>query len=234
MATKDHRFVKLQHPGYDALPKKDPEKTREDFQALIDSLRHDKSSLRNNTIAAALTGREFGRFAGEFLICFTDMMRFNNLISKHFEFAAAGCLVLTSNQQLPVLEAVGFIDRVNFVAYDRADPEPTVSWALDPANRHTVDRIRRAGYDLARTRHYSHHRSAMLDAFARQEVATTAGLCRGAAQHKDCKTLPMFRVKDEWQATANPCPLAKENLRTCTELWKTVTFQTGWNRTGMV
>lgn len=210
---------------------KDPVKAKEEMQALIDSLRNDATQT---TVAAVLTGRGFGRLASEFLICFTDMMRFNNLISKHFEFAAAGCLLLTSDQQLPVLEAVGFIDRVNFVSYDRADPDPTITWALDPVNRHTVDRIRRAGYDLARTSHYSRHRSDMLDSYARQEVAVKAGLCRGGVTTRECKSLPMFRVKDEEQMTANPCPLAKETLQECTERWKSVTYQTGWNRTGMV
>ena len=169
-ADNDKRIVHLAHPGYSAGKSSEHIARPSDVNLLVSRIRN----YNTNTLSASIKGGNFGLFASKFLACFTDMMRFNSLISKHFEFAAAGCLVLSSNQDLAVLKSVGFEHMKTFVAYNKTDPGKAISWVLDPNNRETVDRIRYAGY-IAHSRHLSQNRSAFLDEHAQYVVAKAAG-----------------------------------------------------------
>mgnify|MGYP001431898061 CR=1 FL=1 len=117
-ASHDKRIVHLAHPGYSAGKSSEHIARPSDVNLLVSRIRN----CNTNTLSASIKGGNFGLFASKFLACFTDMMRFNSLISKHFEFAAAGCLVLSSNQDLAVLKSVGFEHMKTFVAYNKTDP----------------------------------------------------------------------------------------------------------------
>jgi len=211
----DKRFVHLTHPGYNAGKSSEYTLRLHEIDRIVKNLQEKKAQ---NTVSASLKGQNFGVFVSKFLVCFTDMMRFNSLISKHFEFAASGCLVMSSDQDLAVLESVGFKHMETFVAYDKTDPGKAISWALDPMNRKAVDTIRHAGYNLVHSYHLSQNRSSFLNKHAQYTVAKSAGCT-------ECPITYPFSVRDEILDDACPCPIIGEDDQLCRERWKTVTFQ---------
>ena len=125
---------------------------------------------------------------------------------------------MSSDQDLVVLESVGFKHMETFVAYDKMDPGKAISWALDPINRNAVDTIRLAGYNLVHSYHLSQNRSSFLNKHAQYTVAKSAGCT-------ECSIIYPFSVRDEILEDACPCPMIGEDDQLCRERWKIVTFQ---------
>lgn len=82
-----------------------------------------------------------------------------------FEIAATGALLVVNRDVEPMLNALQLRDREHFVAFDRTDPECTLSWVVDAANRKQIDAIREAGMYAVREQHLLQHRVESLRQF---------------------------------------------------------------------
>lgn len=102
----------------------------------------------------------------------TTTLLFQYVIAKIFEIPATGALLVVNRDTAPLLEALGMNEREHYVGFDRMDPEATIEWVMDPANRAQVDRIRRSGMDLVHARHLVTHRVKALDLFVTEGTST--------------------------------------------------------------
>ena len=188
-------FVTLSHPGYGSHSTHSTKGT--DFI----------HGIYQGVIKANVRGAEYASLSGHFTACLTDLQRVSAVISKHFELPASGCLLLTSNQHVHLLHALGFQDRVNCILYDRNDPMKVIRWVLDPANANRVHQIRRAGYDLIHSKHLIQHRARHI---AQDSKSLVFGITR-----QDAFIAPNMSRKDSC-----PCPFVAESMCQCYDRWK--------------
>ncbi|KAI9920087.1 hypothetical protein PsorP6_015734 [Peronosclerospora sorghi] len=95
----------------------------------------------------------------------TTTLIFQYVIAKLFEIPSTGALLVVNRDVNPLLAALGMKEGEHYVGYDRQDPEAIIWWANDPQNWPEIDRIRRAGIDLARKHHLVTNRVKALDLF---------------------------------------------------------------------
>ena len=98
------------------------------------------------------------------------------VIAKVFEIPAAGQLLLVNAEVAPLLRELCLVDGEHYVGYHSfAHMEAQVEFALDPANRAEVDRIRKNGHDLVARAHSTRARALQMDRMMRCVHAARAG-----------------------------------------------------------
>ena len=84
-------------------------------------------------------------------------------VAKFFEIPATGSLLLADASVSDPLLKLGFVEYQHYVPVHADRIQAAIEFALDPANRATVDGIRRAGQDLVLARHTTRHRAKLID-----------------------------------------------------------------------
>ncbi len=111
-------------------------------------------------------GTTFANVLHGYLACITDGSKQQYVVAKIFEIPATGSLLLLNSEMIPMLEPLGFLPWIHFAPYSMNTLDEVVDWTLDPANRASVDSIRRQGQALVWSRHTVSHRASTLHAVA--------------------------------------------------------------------
>lgn len=91
-------------------------------------------------------------------------------VAKYVELPAAGCLMLAD--YTPDLDRLGLVDGVNYLRVDEGSFDGRLAEVLaDPA---AFEPVRRAGFDLARSRHSDVHRTDTLEQLIRSRCVAGA------------------------------------------------------------
>jgi hypothetical protein len=101
---------------------------------------------------------DFANQIASYSAAFTCGLFHHYIVAKMFEIPAVGTLMLVNNNVSDLLRALRLIDGIHYKSYDSMDPEPTLKWAVDPANQDAVDKMRQAGMELVREHHQVGHR----------------------------------------------------------------------------
>lgn len=135
-SLKDPRIVRKSHPGY---------KT--------------KFSETSGGIA-----KDYQRILNSYICCFTDASIYGYVLLKNFEIAGSGSLLLTDALIEEQMNELGFVDNVNCMFCTKETFLEKVSFILDLKNRENIDKIRKAGMELVRTKHLTSHRVQLFTA----------------------------------------------------------------------
>jgi hypothetical protein len=108
-------------------------------------------------------GRAYAETIRGCLAGFTDALRYEYIVAKHFEIPAAGALLIADRAVAPQLAMLGFIDGEHYLSASADDLEATVANALHPRNFPAVDAIRRRGHALVHERHTCADRARLID-----------------------------------------------------------------------
>ena len=127
--------------------------------ANVDCLRHPGYSNKYNE----LTNLAFYKFLNSYLCCFTDALVFNYVLLKNFEITGVGSLLLTDMRIQPHLEALGFKDYESCIFCNQETVEEKIKWILDEENKDQVNKIRKAGMELVRSKHLTSERAKHVD-----------------------------------------------------------------------
>jgi len=110
-------------------------------------------------------GEKYIKELNKYLICFTCdacVVR-PYIVAKHFEIMSAGSLLLAGNPNTrPYFEKLGFVDGVHYIAVTPTNIMEKINYVLDPANRVVIDRIRKNGYEMVRSKHFYKYRATLL------------------------------------------------------------------------
>ncbi|TPN80423.1 glycosyltransferase [Mesorhizobium sp. CU2] len=129
----------------------------------IEILNHPGYHNKYDENSPETVGIKYYETLSKYLCCFCDGHHYRYVHLKNFEIASVGSLLLADKIIEKELKELGFIDGETCVLCDKPSFLDRVSWILDPNNRPEVDRIRRAGMDLVRTRHMTKHRAEQID-----------------------------------------------------------------------
>jgi hypothetical protein len=138
----------------------------------LEKLAHPGYQPHSDDSEAAIRTKYFERLS-EYLCCFTDAPADRYIVLKNFEIASVGALLLTDKAIEAEMTALGFIDYETCIFCDQETFLEKVAWILDSKNRSEVDKIRRAGMQLAREHHMTRHRAAQIHELARSMVERT-------------------------------------------------------------
>ena len=97
-----------------------------------------------------------------YLACITDGSSLSYTVAKIFEITATGCLLLMEASVAEPMLWLGYQPGVHYLPYTKESLSATVDRVLDPANRPSVDAVRRSGQMLTLTRHLITHRASSL------------------------------------------------------------------------
>ncbi len=114
-------------------------------------------------------GTAFANILHGYLACITDGSKQQYAVAKIFEIPATGSLLLLNSEMVPMLEPLGFLPWIHYAPYSMDTLDEVVDWALAPANRASVDTMRRQGQALVWSRHTVSHRASALHAVALAE-----------------------------------------------------------------
>lgn len=140
---EDDRLVKLRHPGYGG--------------------RYDEHSPET-------VKRRWYEELRRYLCAFCDAHSLRYIHLRVFEIASVGSLLLADRLVEREMNELGYVEGRTCLFCDRTDFLDRVTWALDPANRAAVDRIRRAGMDMTLKRHTTGQRAAEVAALVDDAV----------------------------------------------------------------
>ena len=108
-------------------------------------------------------GKSYANLLNHHLCCFTDCLTYGFIVSKYFEIPASGSLLLAVNPKDDKLEKLGFIDEVNYISCTKENLKEKISWILDPKNKITVDKIRKSGMEMVRSKHSIEIRAKLIN-----------------------------------------------------------------------
>ena len=136
----------------------------------------------------------FARAMNEHLACILDASNNNHLVAKVVEVPSTGSLLIMSDDLRDALAALGFVQNVHYLSYNRSSLDAVVDFALAPRNRRAVDGMRAAGQALAHARHSSR---------ARVEAIHAAGLAaakvHGNRSALDVGPITVFPKYEDWE-----------------------------------
>lgn len=136
-AATNPRVVRMPHPGYGAAAR--------------------------SGAGSALFGRAYAEELARYRCAVTCCAVVGYAVAKYVELPAAGCLLLAD--YTPDLDALGLVDSVNYLRVDADSFDARLAEVLaDPA---AFEPVRRAGFDLARSRHADTHRADTLERLIR-------------------------------------------------------------------
>jgi hypothetical protein len=143
-----------------------------------------KETAHVDAFAAAMHGS---------LACIFDGSSSNFVVAKVFEVTATGSLLLFSDDLVDALAALGLTNGVHYASFNASSLDAVVDWALAPASRARVDRIRAAGQAVAHARHRTQARVEAIYAagteLARAKLTGTA---------VDTSRIARFPKYDDW------------------------------------
>ena len=108
-------------------------------------------------------GNGYAERIRSFRAAFTDGSRFNYVLAKHFEIPATGALLVADRSLRASLHALGYVDGEHYVSVTQGNVENKIRDLLEESNHEELDRIRRAGQCLVRSRHRSRDRAELID-----------------------------------------------------------------------
>ena len=111
-------------------------------------------------------GQRYVNHLNKYLVCFTCEANENRpyILRKNFEIAASGALLLAGNPiSKKYLEELGFIDNEHYISVTTDNIDEKIKYVLDANNRLIIDRIRKNGYELVKSKHLYTHRGDFLD-----------------------------------------------------------------------
>lgn len=94
---------------------------------------------------------------------FVCSSRYHYTVAKFFEIPATGSLLLADASVGGALRRLGFIEYEHYVPVSPDCPEAAIEYTLDPANRDTIDRIRKSGQELVLQTHQTRDRARFID-----------------------------------------------------------------------
>jgi len=103
----------------------------------------------------SLFGEKYYRELSKYLCCFTcDACNDRPyLVAKHFEIMGSGSLLLSNNPNTKEhFKKLGYNDGEHYISCTIDNMEEKINWILDEKNRIEIDRIRKNGYDLVRSK----------------------------------------------------------------------------------
>jgi hypothetical protein len=137
---------------------------------------------------------DFARAMHGHLACILDASNNNHLVAKVVEVPSTGSLLIMSDDLRDALAALGFVQGVHYLSYNRSSLDAVVDYALAPHNRRAVDGMRAAGQALAHARHSTR---------ARVEAIHAAGLAaarvHGNRSALDVGPITVFPKYEDWE-----------------------------------
>ncbi len=121
--------------------------------------------------SSEIVGLRYYQEINRYLCCFCDAHLHRYIHLKVFEIASVGSLLLADKLVEPEMNKLGFVDNETCIFSDNDSFLDKVSWICDESNRLHVDRIRRAGMNLARTKHLTRHRAAELNEIVNRAIS---------------------------------------------------------------
>lgn len=85
------------------------------------------------------------------------------VVSKIFEIAATGALVMVNEEIKEDMKRLGFIDMVNYLCYNKDNLKTKVEFVINLENRNIIDKIRKAGQELIYLKHMAKDRAMYID-----------------------------------------------------------------------
>jgi len=116
-------------------------------------------------------GADYARELSRYVAAVTCGSVLGYAVAKYFELPAAGCLLLA--QYLPDLDLLGYRDGVNYLAVTEKNFDAKLADVL--ARPEAYAPVRRAGFELMRSRHADTHRAEQLEQFIRARCAAGNG-----------------------------------------------------------
>ncbi len=117
--------------------------------------------------ASAYFGSAYARELARYHCGVTCSSILDYVVAKYMELPAAGCLLLATHAS--DLEALGYRNGVNFLQVDEDTFDDTLAEVL--ARPEAFEGIRRAGFELVRSRHSERNRVDELERFIRERCA---------------------------------------------------------------
>jgi hypothetical protein len=115
-----------------------------------------------------VTNKNYYKRLNKYLCCFCDSSKFHYVLLKVFEITSVGSLLLVDNKIKKPLKELGFEDKVNCIICNKSNVFKKIDWIFDENNRKEVDKIRKAGMKLTRSRHNTEERSNMFNEIAKK------------------------------------------------------------------
>ena len=115
-------------------------------------------------------GKSYASIINDHICCFTDCSEYEYVLLKYFEIPATGSLLLAVNPQDDKLEKLGFIDGVNYINCTCENLKEKINWILDIKNRNLVDKIRKNGMELVRSKHSIEIRAKLINEYICNEM----------------------------------------------------------------
>jgi FkbM family methyltransferase len=124
-------------------------------QNQIEILKHPSyNNYTHDTINKA-----YYKHLNNYLCCFTDSLAYQYVLLKVFEICSVGSCLLVDDLIVEQLNELGFRDGVNCIICNKTNMQEKIDWILDKTNLEKVNKIRKAGMDLVRSKHSTEHRA---------------------------------------------------------------------------
>jgi hypothetical protein len=144
---------------------------RERMKALCDSgtllivhAQHPGYHLRYDHDSDGRVGAGYARRIHRYRAAFCDCSLHRYVLAKHFEIPATGALLVAERAAADLLEELGMIAGVHYVATSHDDLEETVRYVTNRRHHRELDESRRRGQELVRERHTNRERARLIDA----------------------------------------------------------------------
>lgn len=125
----------------------------------IDVLSHPGNTTPNKK--HDIVYEQYAKYINQYLVAFAccSTRRTPYIVRKFFEIPATGALLLAFDHHVkPQLLELGYIDGENYISVNHKNLPEKIQYVLDPNNRSEIDRIRKNGQELVKSRHMIKHR----------------------------------------------------------------------------
>lgn len=119
------------------------------FKPYIEVLKHPTYKSYTHDII----GEKYYKELNKYICCFTDASVYKYLLLKIFEICSVGSLLLVEDSISKQLNKLGLYDKKNCIMCNKSNIANTIKWILDKNNRLIVDKIRKSGMEIVRTKH---------------------------------------------------------------------------------